>query len=314
MTTTYRYYWGGTKVYETTVASDTTVPTPMPTTGLTPGTADLTVTAQKAGELESVVSNAISLTLTSASITLDNSSAPWSANVHNTAGSSITSPSITTEGATRTLVCVVSYYDTQGDAYDPYPLTVAWVGSTPAGASGWTCRVWPVGTTGATTTDFSGTAQANHDATIHWTTQIWTATATQIVSGAQVRVSSGQSTDAFTGIISVYSFGNASSAVGSEAQHHTPMSEVNGANQLMQLTMTTTTDNSWIVGVLHWGNASSALTPMTGTTSDYNSGDNGEQGWGMAFHRVTTTAGAYTVGATNSQYAWAMCAIEVLPA
>lgn len=302
----------GTLVDTETDADDGAFSVTVPTAGWDAGTYEVTVTAQKTGELVSAHSNAVGLTVNgSSAIALDNGGAPWSAAVQNAAGSTI-SRTFTVGGDVRTLVCVVSFYTT---ANDPYPVSVAWQGGTPAGATDWVCRAWPVGTTGNTTTSFTGTQSSGsdlHDGTIHWTTQIWTATWNGTPASATV-VATRTGSDAFTGILSVYSFANASATLGGAAQHHTPMSEVGGSNQLMQLTITPGYTGSWIVGIVHWGNATAAMTEMSGTTEDYSNGDAGEQGWGMAFHATDPTVAStpVTVGVTNSQYAWAMCAIEV---
>lgn len=325
MSTTIRTYRSGTLVDTEVDADDGAFSVSVDTTGWTPGTYDITVTAQTDGTTESLPSSARQLTINAAGgsdITIDNGGVPWSTSKLNVSGLTLpNSPplNISTEGAVRTLVAVFSFYP---PGTDPYPCTVVWEGGTPAGATDWVLQVWPVGTSGAPTTQFRSYALDPHDGTIHWTSQIWTCTTTSQQTNKGIRVTrSGSSSEQCTGILSVFSLANAN-GFGAKVQHHTPMSEVNGANQEMQIPITAQADNSLILGVIHWGNLpdGGSFVPMdSGTTIFYQAQDGGADGGAASYRKTGLTAAStpYTLGfnqTTAARYAWTMCAIEVLRA
>lgn len=244
---------------------------------------------------------------------------PKNASRLNTAGLTITSPTFTTLGATRTLVAVYACYTTNND---PWPTTMAWVGGTPAGATDWTLQVWPATTSGNPSTSFTGDSTSGADAqdtSIHWTTRIYTATATSVLTNVSAVLTRAGPVDANTGILSVYSFENARTTFGAKAQHHTPMSEVNGIDRTVEVPITASASNSWIVGVGQWGNLpdGESFTANGSTTIHYQINDGGAQGAAAAFRLtgLTTASTPYTLGFVDhpgNEYAWSILAIEVL--
>lgn len=257
------------------------------------------------------VTAADSLAVTSGEPLID-AGFPVTAQLLNTSSTSMTSPSFTTGGAERLIVAEACFYP---PSVDPYPVTMAWVGGTPAGASDFTLQVYPEGATGSITT---GPWSGAHDGTIHWTCQIWTATTTSVQTSQQVIATRNGAAENTTGLLAVYSIAGAS-GIGARAQHHTPMSEVNGANQPILIDITASASKSIILGILQWGNLAGggSFTPYdSNTVIDYQMEDGGADGGCAAFRfsGVTSASSTYTLGVTASQYAWSMGVMEVLAA
>ncbi|MFA6105309.1 MAG: hypothetical protein WC725_01770 [Patescibacteria group bacterium] len=213
----------------------------------------------------------------------------------NVSGATMVSPTFTTGGSVRTLVAVVSWYT---PAEDPYPATLAWVGGTPAGATAWVKQVEPV------------------DGTIHWTSQIWTATATNVLTNASVIATRNYPrSELSTGILSIYSLANASTTFGGSAEHHSPMSDVGrNISGIYDVTVPVIAANSWIIGISQGGDTYVPFTARANTTIDYQANDGGADGGAAAWHLTTPTTGAgnYTVGVTDSDLAFSVEGLEIL--
>ena len=229
---------------------------------------------------------------------------------NNVSGTTMTTPAFTTGNGPRTLVAVVSFYT---PAQDPFPISVAWVGGAPSGATPWVQQVWP--TTPASSSQFRSYALDPHDGSIHWTSRIWTATATsQLVSAAVVATRTGS--DASTGILSVYSLANVA-GFGAKAQHHSPMADVsNNISGPYTVTIDVQAANSEIIGISQGGDTYYAFTPNALTTIDYQQNDGGADGGAAAWHKTTPTSGPgnVTLGCTDSDLAFSVEAIELLAA
>ena len=106
---------------------------------------------------------------------------------NNATGATITSPSFTVGGNVRTLVLVYTDYTTGND---PWPISCAWVGGTPAAATAWVLRVWNSiadataddgqAAAGNPSYSFTGDSTTGSDKeeyfNRHHTTRIWTST------------------------------------------------------------------------------------------------------------------------------------------
>jgi hypothetical protein len=214
-------------------------------------------------------------------------------------GQTVASTTLTfTTGGPRHLVVATAWYAFETD---PFPLTVAWVGGTPAGATAWTRRTWP------------------NDGTIHWTAQIFTATATAPLSAQQVRITRPNATDYVDALSCVYSFAGAS-GFAAATDHHSPMEDVGQSIFVpADVTVQATAASSVLVGVLAAGEidenhlgVGGHVTPRAGTTIDL---DHVVAGSGQAAFRMTAPTagpGSYTIGITNLNRAYAVEAIEVL--
>lgn len=222
-------------------------------------------------------------------------SVPWSA------VGSITVGPFSTPGATRTFVLVSSWYPPFND---PWPLTVAWEGGAPAGATTWTRRSWP------------------NDGTIHWTGEIWTANTTSTLTNVSVTTTRANfAAENTTSLVCIYSFANAATTFGAIVDHHSPMSDV--AQNIFvpaDVTITATANNSWLVGIGMGGETyQAAWTPRANTTIDGsannpnpNLGDGGAFAFHMSTPATTTASTQYTIGAIETNRAYVVEAIEVL--
>jgi len=207
---------------------------------------------------------------------------------------SMTIGPFTTSGP-RTYVATVSFYT---PANDPYPLSLTWVGGAPGGASTWTRRTWP------------------NDPSIHWTAEIWTATATGGLAGVQVDAARAHLGDASTSILCVYAYSGVS-GIGAVADHHSPMRDV-GAHVTGPYTVTIDAQaaNSQIVGISQGGDTYVPFTPNALTTIDYQQNDGGADGGAASWRKTTPTSGpgGVTLGCTDADLAFAVEAIELLAA
>jgi len=221
--------------------------------------------------------------------------------INNIPQGTVTSPTFTTLGATRTLVAITAWYTPSND---PFPATLAWVGGTPAGATAWQL------------------AQESTEGTIHWGTQIWWATATSVLTNVSVSATrANPGSDRNTTILSVYSLSGARTTWGARAEHHSSITEVGNNIYVSTVTvpMTATAANSMILGVSQYGDFYINSTPNALVTIDYQQTDGGSDGGAAAWHKTTTTAAstAYTLGVqligdTGNTRAWSGCAVEVL--
>lgn len=216
---------------------------------------------------------------------------PRCAWINNTTTASMTVGPFTTAGP-RTYVATVSFYT---PANDPYPLSLTWVGGAPAGATTWTRRTWP------------------NDGSIHWTAEIWTATATGGLASVQVNAARAHVGDASTSILCVYSYSGVG-GLGAVADHHSPMSDV-GANisGTYDVTINAQASNSVIVGISQGGDTYHPFTARSNTTIDYQQNDGGADGGAASWRKTTPTsaAGNVTLGCTDSDLAFAVEAIEL---
>ena len=219
---------------------------------------------------------------------------PKCAWINNATTASMTIGPFTTSGP-RAYVATVSFYT---PANDPYPLSVTWVGGAPSGATTWTRRTWP------------------NDGSIHWTAEIWTATAAGGLTSVQVNAARSNVGDASTSILCVYSYSGVS-GIGAVADHHSPMSDV-GAHISGTYTVTINAQaaNSQIVGISQGGDTYHAFTANALTTIDYQQNDGGADGGAASWHKTTPTSGPgnVTLGCTDSNLAFAVEAIELLAA
>jgi len=245
---------------------------------------------------------------------------PKSTFKNNTTGATITSPSFTVGGDTRTLVCVYTEY-TSGN--DPWPVSCAWVGGTPAAATAWVLRAWNAIDNGTDpnpnpTYSFTGDSTSGVDQEEtggrHHTARIWTSTWSGTPASASV-VCTRTGTDNNTGSVNIYSFEGALTTFGKAGQHHSSSLEItNHTPGTIELPITADATGSVIVGGLYWGNAVGAATANGVTTIDYQNNDGGVDGVTAAFRLTGTTTAStqYTVGATDSGWSWGVVAIEVL--
>ena len=238
----------------------------------------------------------------------------------NTTGATITSPSFIVGGSTRTLVLVYTLYTTGAD---PWPITCAWSGGTPGPATAWVLRAWNAIDNGNNdnpnpTYSFTGDSTSGNDQedlfNRHHTARIWTSTWSGTPSSASA-ICTRTGTDANTGIVSIYSFGGAQTTFGTLGQHHSSGTEIADLTaQTINLPITASASGSFLIGGLYWGNAGGAVTANGSTTIDFQADDGGSQGVSVAFRLTGTTTAStgYTLGVTDSQWAWGVAAIEVL--